>query len=163
MWPDRASVLPPPFEEHRWPQAACQTLAAVAADVVRHIASGLFGILSPRRVERIWCEEGLKVPKKQPKRKRLWLNNGSGVWLRSNRRNHVWSYRLAADRTSDGRPTRMMTLRRRVQSGVPGDRCRQEVHQRRYARAARATCSSAMMRRITSAVTLARAHGLERP
>ena len=26
-----------------------------------------------KRVERIWREEGLKVPKKQPKRKRLWL------------------------------------------------------------------------------------------
>ena len=30
-----------------------------------------------KRVERIWREEGLKVPKKQPKRKRLWLNDGS--------------------------------------------------------------------------------------
>ena len=26
-----------------------------------------------KRVERIWRMEGLKVPKKQPKRKRLWL------------------------------------------------------------------------------------------
>ena len=29
------------------------------------------------RVERIWRQEGLKVPQKQPKRKRLWLNDGS--------------------------------------------------------------------------------------
>jgi hypothetical protein len=29
-----------------------------------------------KRVERIWREEGLKVPQKQPKRRRLWLNNG---------------------------------------------------------------------------------------
>lgn len=29
-----------------------------------------------KRVERIWRKEGLKVPKKQPKRKRLWLNDG---------------------------------------------------------------------------------------
>ncbi len=35
-----------------------------------------------KRVERIWREEGLKVPKKQPKRKRLWLNDGSTIRLR---------------------------------------------------------------------------------
>jgi len=63
-----------------------------------------------KRVERIWREEGLKVPKKQPKRKRLWLNDGSCVRLRSNRRNHLWSYDLVADRTSDGRPIRMLTI-----------------------------------------------------
>ncbi len=64
-----------------------------------------------KRVERIWREEGLKVPKKQPKRRRLWLNDGSCIRLRSNRRNHVWSYDFVADRTSDGRPIRMLTLR----------------------------------------------------
>ena len=32
-----------------------------------------------KRVERIWRREGLKVPKKQPKRKRLWLNDGSCI------------------------------------------------------------------------------------
>ena len=35
-----------------------------------------------KRVERIWRQEGLKVPKKQPKRARLWLNDGSCVRLR---------------------------------------------------------------------------------
>ena len=50
------------------------------------------------------------MPKKQPKRKRLWLNDGSCVRLRSNRRNHVWSYDFVADRTSDGRPIRMLTI-----------------------------------------------------
>ena len=29
-----------------------------------------------KRVWRIWRREGLKVPKKQPKRGRLWLNDG---------------------------------------------------------------------------------------
>ena len=66
--------------------------------------------MNHKRVERIWREEGLKVPKKQPKRKRLWLNDGSCVRLRSNRRNHVWSYDFVADRTSDGRPIRMLTI-----------------------------------------------------
>jgi len=35
-----------------------------------------------KRVERLWCLEGLKVPQKQPKRGRLWLNDGSCIRLR---------------------------------------------------------------------------------
>jgi len=79
-----------------------------------------------KRVERIWREEGFKVTKKLPKRKRLWLNDGWSVRLRSNRRNHVWSYDFVADRTSDGRPIRMLTAgdHGRVHSGVPRDRRR---------------------------------------
>lgn len=45
-----------------------------------------------KRVERIWRREGLKVPKKQPKRGRLWLNDGLCVRLRPEHRDHVWSY-----------------------------------------------------------------------
>jgi putative transposase len=63
-----------------------------------------------KRVERIWRDEGLKVHKKQPKRRRLWLNDGSCIRLRLARRNHVWSYDFVADRTSDGRPIRMLTI-----------------------------------------------------
>jgi len=63
-----------------------------------------------KRVERIWRQEGLKVPKKQPKRGRLWLNDGSCVRLRPQHRNHVWSYDFVAARTYDGRPLRMLTV-----------------------------------------------------
>lgn len=63
-----------------------------------------------KRVERIWREEGLKVPKKQPKRGRLWLNDGSCVRLRPTHRNHVWSYDFVADRTHDGRSIKMLTI-----------------------------------------------------
>jgi transposase InsO family protein len=63
-----------------------------------------------KRVERIWREEGLKVPKKQPTRRRLWLNDGSCIRLRPTHRDHVWSYDFVADRTSDGRPIRMLTV-----------------------------------------------------
>ena len=66
--------------------------------------------MNHKRVERIWREEGLKVPKKQPKRRRLWLNDGSCIRLRPAHRNHVWSYDFVADRTSDGRPIRMLTI-----------------------------------------------------
>jgi putative transposase len=63
-----------------------------------------------KRVERIWRMEGLKVPQKQPKRKRLWLNDGSCVRLRPEHKDHVWSYDIVAARTSDGRPLRILTL-----------------------------------------------------
>ena len=56
-----------------------------------------------KRVYRIWRREGLKVPSKQPKRGRLWLNDGSCVRLRPERPNHVWSYDFVQDRTEDGR------------------------------------------------------------
>lgn len=63
-----------------------------------------------KRVERLWRQEGLKVPRKQPKRQRLWLADGSCVRLRPAHRDHVWSYDFVADRTSDGRAIRMLTL-----------------------------------------------------
>ena len=63
-----------------------------------------------KRVERIWRQEGLKVPQKQPKRARLWLNDGSCIRLRPCRKNHVWAYDFVASRTHDGRPIRMLTI-----------------------------------------------------
>ncbi len=63
-----------------------------------------------KRVARIWRQEGLKVPQKQPKRRRLWLNDGSCIRLRPEHRNHVWSYDFVAERTSDGRPLRMLNI-----------------------------------------------------
>jgi len=63
-----------------------------------------------KHVERVWREEGLKVPQKQRKRRRLWLNKGSCVRLRATHPNHVWSYDFVSDRTSDGRPIRMLNV-----------------------------------------------------
>ena len=63
-----------------------------------------------KRVERLWRQEGLKVPKKQPKRRRLWFNDGSCVRLRAAHKNHVWSYDFVHCRTHDGRPFKMLTL-----------------------------------------------------
>jgi putative transposase len=63
-----------------------------------------------KRVERIWRREGLKVPQKQPKKGRLWLNDGSCVRLRPERPNHVWSYDFVQDRTHDGRTFRTLNI-----------------------------------------------------
>jgi transposase InsO family protein len=67
-------------------------------------------LVNDKRVERIWRREGLKVPKKQPKRGRLWLTDGSCVRLRPAHRNHVWSYDFVEDRTHDGRKYRMLNV-----------------------------------------------------
>src|SRR5690606_16730228 len=61
-------------------------------------------------VERIWRQEGLKVPAKQPKKGRLWLADGSCIRLRAERPNHVWSYDFVEDRTHDGRKYRMLNV-----------------------------------------------------
>lgn len=63
-----------------------------------------------KRVERIWRQEGLKVPKKQPPRRRLWLTDGSCVRLRPQHPNHVWAYDFVALRTEDGRPVKLLTI-----------------------------------------------------
>jgi len=63
-----------------------------------------------KRVERIWRQEGLKVPQQQPKKGRLWLNDGSCVRLRPERPNHVWSYDFVQDRTHDGRIFRTLNI-----------------------------------------------------
>lgn len=63
-----------------------------------------------KRVERIWRQEGLKVPQKQSKRGRLWFNNGSCIRKKPEYPNHVWSYDFVSDRTHDGRSFKMLTI-----------------------------------------------------
>lgn len=66
--------------------------------------------INDKRVERLWRREGLKVPMKQPKKGRLWLNDGSCVRLRPEHRNHVWSYDFVHWRTDDGKPFRTLNI-----------------------------------------------------
>jgi putative transposase len=63
-----------------------------------------------KRVERIWRQEGLKVPQRQPKRARLWLADGSCIRLRPERPRQVWAYDFVEDRTRDGRKFRMLCV-----------------------------------------------------
>lgn len=63
-----------------------------------------------KRVERIWREEGLRVPKKQKKRGRIYLKNGSCVRLKPLYQNHVWSYDCVEDRLANGRKIKMLTV-----------------------------------------------------
>ena len=67
-------------------------------------------IVNHKRVERIWRKEGLKVPKKQPKRGRLWLNDGSCIRLRPEYKDHVWTYDFMIDRTANGRVFKILNI-----------------------------------------------------
>ncbi len=95
----------------------------MSADIIALATHGRYGyrritallraagwVVNVKRVERIWRREGLKVPQKQPKRKRLWLNAGSCIRLRAEHPNHVWSYDFVEDRTNDGRKYRMLNI-----------------------------------------------------
>ena len=66
--------------------------------------------VNDKRIERLWRREGLKVPQKQPKRGRLWLNDGSCLRLKPKCRNHVWSYDFVHNRTDDGRAFRTLNI-----------------------------------------------------
>ena len=66
--------------------------------------------VSAKRVARIWRQEGLKVPQRQPRRGRLSLTDGSCTRLRPEHPNHVWAYDFLTDRTHDGRAFRLLTV-----------------------------------------------------
>jgi putative transposase len=66
--------------------------------------------VNDKRVERLWKREVLKVPMKQAKRGRLWLNDGSCIRLKPERKDHVWSYDFVHHRTDDGRAFRTLNI-----------------------------------------------------
>ncbi len=67
-------------------------------------------VVNDKRVERIWRQEGLKVPPRQPKRSRIWPSDGSCIRLRAERPNHGWTYDFVEDRTHDGRKNRILNV-----------------------------------------------------
>lgn len=111
------------FVQRRFPKVRSDEAALTAAIVELATKYGRYGYrritarlkragwrVNSKRVERIWRQEGLKVPSKQPKRERLWLNDGSCIRLRPERPNHVWAYDFVTDRTTEGRAFRMLTV-----------------------------------------------------
>jgi putative transposase len=98
-------------------EALTEATIALASEYGRYGYRRIWALLVHRgwnigvgRVERIWRREGLKVPRKQPKRGRLWLNDGSCIRLRPSWPHHVWSYDFVQDRTHDGKTFRMLTV-----------------------------------------------------
>ncbi len=69
--------------------------------------------VNKKRVHRLWREEGLKVPQKQRKRRRLLAEGGSEngcTRRRAEHKDHIWSYDFVMDRTEDGRRLKMMPI-----------------------------------------------------
>ena len=63
-----------------------------------------------KKVERLWREEGLQLPLRHKKRKRLYHHDASVIRLRPHYPNHIWSVDFVHDRLSTGRPYNMLTV-----------------------------------------------------
>ena len=66
--------------------------------------------INDKRVQRLWREEGLKVPQKQRKRRRLGKSQNSSQRQRAGAPNQVWSYDFVMDQTSDGRRLKLLCV-----------------------------------------------------
>jgi len=67
--------------------------------------------VNKKRVHRLWREEGLRIPDKQRKRRRLLGDGENGCTRRrAEHKDHVWSYDFVMDRTEDGRRLKMMPV-----------------------------------------------------
>ena len=63
-----------------------------------------------KKVERLWREEGLQLPARHKKRKRLYHKDSSVIRLRPQCQNHIWSVDFVHDKLSSGRPYKMLTV-----------------------------------------------------
>jgi putative transposase len=98
-------------------EALARTIIILASEYGRYGYRRITGLLRMAgwqvgryRVQRIWRREGLKVPRKQRARRRLWLNDGVCAQLRPERANQVRSYDFVSGLTHDGRALRMLVL-----------------------------------------------------
>ena len=63
-----------------------------------------------KKVERLWREDGLQLPARHKKRKRLSLKDASVIRLRPKYQNHIWAIDFVHDKLSNGRPYKMLTV-----------------------------------------------------
>ena len=63
-----------------------------------------------KKMERLWCEEGLQLPHRHKRRKRLYHKDNSVIQLRPTHPNHIWSVDLVHDKLSTGRRYKMLTV-----------------------------------------------------
>ena len=63
-----------------------------------------------KRIQRLWRAEGLRVPIKQRKRRRLGDVEGSVARRSARHRLDVWSYDFVMDQTEDGRRLKMLPV-----------------------------------------------------
>ena len=63
-----------------------------------------------KRIHRLWRQQGLKVPRRQRKKRRLGSSANSCVRRPAQHKDHVWTWDFLHDRTRDGRPLKWLTL-----------------------------------------------------
>ena len=63
-----------------------------------------------KRVHRLWRKQGLKVPTKQRKKRRLGSSVNSCVRRPAEYKDHIWAWDFLHDRTADGGPLKWFTL-----------------------------------------------------
>ncbi len=63
-----------------------------------------------KRIQRLWREEGLKVPQYSQKRQRVGFENGQSVRHRAEEPNDCWCYDFIYDQTEDGRALKILTI-----------------------------------------------------
>ena len=63
-----------------------------------------------KKIERLWREEGLQLPQRYKKRKRLYHKDSSIIRLRPQHPNHIWSIDFVHDKLSNGRTYKMLTV-----------------------------------------------------
>ena len=66
--------------------------------------------INHKKVERLWREEGLQLPARHKRRKRLYHHDASVIRLRPHTPNHIWSVDFVHDKLSNGRPYKMLTV-----------------------------------------------------
>ena len=60
-----------------------------------------------KRVQRLWREEGLRVPQRRRKRRRLGESTVPAQRLRAERPGHVWAFDFQFDQTADGQAIKL--------------------------------------------------------
>ncbi len=63
-----------------------------------------------KRVQRLWREEGLRVPQRRRKRQRLGTSTVPAERRRAERPNHVWALDFQFDQTADGRNLKLLNV-----------------------------------------------------
>jgi putative transposase len=63
-----------------------------------------------RLMKRLWRQEGLLVPQKYLKRRRIGTGENGIVRRGATRKNEVWGMDFVQDRTTGGRPCRMLVV-----------------------------------------------------
>jgi len=63
-----------------------------------------------KKVDRLWREEGLQIPQRHRKRRRLYHKDSSVIRLRPRYQNQIWSIDSVHDKLANGRPYKMLTV-----------------------------------------------------